>query len=73
MSAGPILDRAIYNIRFSTPNFEHEGIAGYIETMVEFDIKDLLVFTNIWESWNSLSDKRKLDAYGLAKGLGDVK
>lgn len=73
LSAGEILERAITNITFNTPSFSHEGLNGYIETKVVFTIKDLAVFTNIWESWNSLTEKRKLQAYGLAKGLGDCK
>lgn len=55
------------------PHFEHEGVVGYIETDVVFEIKDLRKFTDIWESWYLLSDTRKLNLYGLAKGYGDCK
>lgn len=55
------------------PYFEHEGMAGYIETEVVFEIKDLKKFTDIWESWHMLTHTRKLQLYGLAKGVGDCK
>lgn len=55
------------------PYFEYEGASGYIETEVVFEIKDLKKFTDIWESWHSLTDVRKLNLYGLAKGYGDCK
>lgn len=71
--AGPLLEQAIYSIKLGSPAFNHEGTAGFIETKYEIDIKDLQIFTNIWESYYSLSDTRKSHLYGLAKGLGDCK
>lgn len=74
MSTGPSFSMAVNSMQIiHGPFHEHESMSGYIETEVEFGIKDLQRFTNIWESWNHLSDKRKLEAYGLAKGLGDCK
>ncbi len=55
------------------PCHKYEGMAGYIETEVEFDGIDLERFSKLWNSFYSLSEKRKLDLYGLAKGLGDCK
>lgn len=55
------------------PLHQYEGMAGYIETEVEFEIKDLRKFTDLWYSYYSLPDRRKLDLYGLAKGLGDCR
>lgn len=55
------------------PQHQFEGMAGYIETEVEFELKDLERFSNLWNSYYKLSDKRRLDLYGLAKGLGDCK
>lgn len=64
---------AIATIKFNSPEFAHEGIAGYIETKYEIEVKDLVAFANLWNSWYSLPDIRRLNLYGLAKGLGDCK
>jgi hypothetical protein len=55
------------------PYHDYEGMAGYIETEVEFVLKDLKQFADLWGSWDVLTDKRKLNLYGLAKGYGDCK
>jgi hypothetical protein len=55
------------------PCHDHEGVAGFIETEVEFVLKDLKRFADLWDSWYTLTDKKKIDLYGLAKGLGDCK
>lgn len=73
MCSGAPLEQAIYKITFKSPGFAHEGIAGYIETEYEIEVKDLKAFTNIWDSWYDLPEKRRLYLYGLAKGLGDCK
>mgnify|MGYP000709254040 CR=1 FL=1 len=64
---------AIRSITFDTPDFVHEGLAGYIETKYTIEVHDLVAFARLWESWYALSDKKRLDLYGLAKGLGDCK
>lgn len=51
------------------PAFDTEGIAGYIETEVEFGIKDISRFAKIWDSWYSLSLEQRNKYYGMAKGL----
>lgn len=73
LCSGKKLEQAIYKIDFTSPNFQHEGLAGYIETTATIHIKDLASFTHLWESYHSLTDKRKSELYGLAKGLGDCK
>lgn len=73
MCAGEPLQRAVSNISIKHPRFDFEGMAGYIETDYTIDIKDLMAFANIWNAWYALSDKRRLELYGLAKGLGDCK
>lgn len=74
MCSGPSFSAAVSKMNIiKGPYHDYEGIAGYIETEVEFEIKDLAKFTNLWESYYSLSDKRRMDLYGLAKGLGDCK
>ena len=72
--SGPMFGEAVNSFCVKEgPYFQYEGVAGYIETVVEFDIRDLQKFTNIYESYNSLTDKRRAELYGLAKGLGDCK
>ncbi len=64
---------AVHSIKFSKPEFAYEGVTGYIETKYEIDVADILAFGHLWNSWYSLPDKRKMELYGLAKGLGDCK
>lgn len=74
MTAGELFSKAVQSTNFiKGPCFEHEGIAGYIETDVEFIINDLRIFTNLWEAWYTLSSIQRTNLYGLAKGLGDRK
>lgn len=40
--------RAVYDYRATTPDIEYEGIAGYIETIVTFNIRDLELFTSLF-------------------------
>lgn len=74
LCSGPQFSKAVSSMQLvKGPNFDHEGMAGYIETVAVFNIKDLQEFTNLFNSFYSLSHKRKMDIYGLAKGLGDCK
>jgi hypothetical protein len=74
MCAGELFSNAISKMTITKgPLHQFEGMAGYIETEVEFDIKDLEIFTRLWYNWYSLSNTKKLNLYGLAKGLGDCK
>lgn len=49
------------------PYFEHEGLAGYIETEVVFGIKDIVEFAKLWDRWHSLNDERRSIIYNMAK------
>lgn len=74
MCAGEQYSAAVKEMAITKgPEHKYEGIAGYIETEAVFEIRDLKKFANLWDSYYSLSDKRRLDLYGLAKGLGDCK
>lgn len=74
MCAGEVFSDSVKEMAIlKGPFHKHEGIAGYIETEAVFEIRDLKKFANLWDSYYSLSDKRRLDLYGLAKGLGDCK
>lgn len=50
------------------PAFDHEGMAGYIETTVEIEVKDLKVFSDIWLEWYNLPGDKRIQIYSLAKG-----
>lgn len=73
MCSGELIEHSINSLKFSSPNFSHESVAGYIETKYEIEVKDLVKFSHIWEGRYTLPDKRRLGVYGLAKGLGDCK
>lgn len=68
MSHGEHYGKAVNAIKIGRPCFEHEGVAGYVETTVEIDIKDLLTFSKLWESWFSIPDLERNKWYMLAKG-----
>lgn len=74
LCSGPVFKESVSKFTIvSGPHYEFEGMAGYIETDVEFEISNLEKFTPLWCSWYSLPAKKRLDVYGLAKGLGDCK
>jgi len=74
MCAGEQFSLAIKKMTITKgPYHQAEGVAGYIETEVEFEIADLERFTHLWYSYYHLSDTKRLNLYGLAKGLGDCK
>jgi hypothetical protein len=50
------------------PAFDFEGVAGYIETSIEIEIKDLQIFTDIWLEWYKLPSDKRNQLYSLAKG-----
>jgi hypothetical protein len=74
MCSGEAYSKAVSRMAIlEGPHHQYEGMAGYIETKVEFEIRDITRFANLWESYYSLSDTKRLNLYGLAKGLGDCK
>lgn len=74
MCAGPKFSECISGMRIVRgPNHEHEGMAGYIETEVEFTVTDLAKLSGLLDSYYTLTDESKAGLYGLAKGLGDCK
>lgn len=44
-------NQAIAGMKMGKPRFEHEGMAGYIETDVEFQIASIEAFSKLWMSW----------------------
>ena len=74
MCAGELYSQSVSKMCIiKGPYHQYEGVAGYIETEVEFEIRDLEKFSRLWYSWYTLSDTKRLNLYGLAKGLGDCK
>lgn len=73
MCAGEPFQQSVSSIKFTEPRFDFEGMAGYIETIATIEIKDITKFAALWDSYNSLTDMRRCELYGLAKGLGDCK
>lgn len=55
------------NLKINRPNFEAEGVAGYIQTDVEIEVTDLTKFAKLWDSWYSAPNRTEL--YAMAKGL----
>lgn len=51
---------AVHRYNASPPNMDHEGMTGYMEVEVVFEIKDLQAFTNLWyHSYKLPSDRSK--------------
>ena len=74
LCAGKPFQDAVRTLKITSgPNFDGEGFSGFIETDVEIEVKDILKFAQLWESWMALSSTRRLHLYGLAKGVGDCK
>lgn len=55
--------KAIKGMTLGTPGFEYEGMAGYIETKVEFEISDISLFAKLWMSWYSEDVNTRVDLY----------
>ena len=68
MSNKPFME-SINKVTFKRPEFDFEGMAGYIRVEVEFEVRDLFAFANILERWWSLPDGVKMEMYKTAKGM----
>ena len=74
MCAGPRFSACVSGMRIvKGPAHDLEGMAGYIETEVEFTVTDLAKLSGLLDSYYTLTDERRAGLYGLAKGLGDCK
>lgn len=50
--------KAVIHFTSSSPNVEHEGMNGYMETVVKFEVKSLMDFSKIYEkSYTFPSDR----------------
>ena len=55
--------QAITGFKMGKPRFEHEGMAGYIETDVEFQIGSISAFAELWMSWYTESTENRNRMY----------
>lgn len=54
------MEQAVVSFHATTPLVSLEGVTGYIETTVEFDVKSLTLFTQLYESsYTYPSDRAK--------------
>lgn len=53
----------VQSVSFTKPNFEHEGMNGYVETTVTFEVTDILVFARIWEEYFNLPPEERTKQY----------
>lgn len=67
MSCGPLLAECVSKFEFTTPRFDYEGMAGYIETDITVEIKDLVRFADLYDSWYRLSSDTRTRLYTKAK------
>lgn len=74
MCSGPSFSACVSGMRIvKGPAHDYEGVAGYIETEVEFTVTDLTKFSKLLDSYHTLTDECRARFYSLAKGLGDCK
>ena len=48
---------AVTKYECSSPEFEHEGMAGYVGCKISFDIKDLSLFARIFNEWYTAENR----------------
>lgn len=63
MQQNPALwNEAIHKAIIGKPRFESEGVAGYIETDIEFEIASIDAFSKLWMSWytEDMEERSKL-------------
>lgn len=63
---GKMLAECTNSVVVGKPGYDHEGMAGYLETTIEVDIKDLTKFAILWDSWYTAPNRDEL--YAMAKG-----
>jgi len=59
-------EQAIFKYSASSPAYQYEGVAGYIETIVTFEIRDLEKFSNLYNQYNKLPN-RDIWYYNICK------
>lgn len=54
---GKIFSTAIESFTCSRPLFEFEGVSGYIEVTINFNIRELSAFAELWSGWYTYTDR----------------
>ena len=65
---GPLFQQAVSSVSFTSPRFDHEGLAGYIETTITFEVHDLAVFSKLYMSWYTYADRDTMYKHALGRG-----
>lgn len=63
-------NEAVTKMTHTAPDYASEGMAGYIETKLEMEVKDIAKFSKIYEKWYTLSNDERTKMYKLALGEG---
>ena len=56
-------ERAVYKYSATSPAYQHEGMAGYIETEVTFEISDLQSFTALYFEYHNMDTNTRSNWY----------
>ena len=59
----------IRSYKATAPNIAYEGMAGYMETHVEFDVSDIKLFSDLWEGARSYPSNRSAWYHTVRAGL----
>lgn len=56
-------EQAIRSYSATTPAYQFEGVAGYVETTVTFDVNDLEKLTKLYSGYHKLSSETRCRMY----------
>lgn len=61
-------NESIKSIKYSEPAFNHEGMNGYIKTLVEIEVgaTKLEKFSKVFEAWYYLDNNTRSNLYSIA-------
>lgn len=69
MQQQPNWYRAVHKVTYKAPQVEYEGMAGYVETEVTIDVREISELVSIMNSWYSLTVGERSFFYNLARGI----
>ena len=61
--------KAVTKFTSSSPNIEHEGMNGYMETVVKFEVKSLADFSKLYERSYTFPTDRTKWYYTVRNGM----
>lgn len=62
-------EQAVHSYTATAPDVQHEGFAGYMETKVSFEIKDLERFSKLYSSSYTYPSDRSAWYYKVKNGF----